>query len=127
MKQTLDCGVARPKAAFNSWMTACVAHNRVCRNVNACTCLHPLVVPSLTLHHVAPQCVQLMLVNAAQVADAEASAKRIAETVLSVPDDTVPVLIAHNGPKHLGSNPWSISGVDFRPRAGGPLASTSLT
>lgn len=64
------------------------------------------------------QILQLILAGAAQVADAEASAKRIAETVLSVPEDTVPVLVAHNGPKHLGSNPWSISGVDFRPRAG---------
>lgn len=65
--------------------------------------------------------------DAAQVANAEASATRIAETVLNVPEDTVPILVAHNGPKHLGSNPWSISGVDFRPRAGSILLQLNLS
>lgn len=54
----------------------------------------------------------------AQVPDVEASAKRIADTVLSLPEDTVPVLAAHNGPTNLGSQAWSISGVDFKPGAG---------
>ena len=52
------------------------------------------------------------------MADAEASAQRIAETVLSVPEDTVPIVVAHNGPTNLGSEQWSICGVDFRSRAG---------
>ena len=58
----------------------------------------------------------------AQVTDAEASAQRIAETVLSVPEDTVPIVVAHNGPTNLGSEPWSICGVDFRRHAGSRLS-----
>ena len=56
--------------------------------------------------------------DAAQVSDTEASAKRIADTVLSLPEDTVPIMAAHNGPTNLGSDAWSISGVDFKPGAG---------
>jgi hypothetical protein len=57
-----------------------------------------------------------------QVPDEGESARRIAETVLSLPKDTVPIVAAHNGPTGLGRDAWSICGVDFRPCAGAPTS-----
>ena len=46
---------------------------------------------------------------------------RITKTVLSLPEDAVPIVAAHNGPTGLGGDAWSICGADFKPRAGGLL------
>ena len=61
-----------------------------------------------------------------QVLCVDESATRIKETLLSLPEDVVPIVAAHNGPTGLGRDAWSICGVDFKPGAGGLLVVHAL-
>jgi hypothetical protein len=44
------------------------------------------------------------------------SSQRIVEAIQEAPRDTATILVAHNGPAGLGTNPWDICGKDFTKR-----------
>lgn len=53
-------------------------------------------------------------------------AQRIASSIIESPTNDSVIVVAHNGPSGLGSNPEDICGVDFRGSSGGDWGDEDL-